>query len=286
MGKMQDLKRRIGVAFVAITLVTSLIFLSHLPLVNWILVLTVAGLAGVGVWEYANLAKAKGLNPASNMMIFFAVLEVIGFYISLAYPDLSKVALLIMVCGFISFFAVHFKNPTNALLQVATELCGVCYLAIPFSFMLAILHPLALGSDLQHGRYWLFYLIMTTKVTDIGGYFIGKLFGKHPLAPLLSPNKTVEGALGGLIFAMALSSAMSYLSCYFQIDSFNLNPFDAVWMGLIIGVLAQIGDLAESMLKRDAVVKDSNTLPGLGGVLDMVDSLIFTSPVVYFFIRS
>jgi phosphatidate cytidylyltransferase len=266
--------------------VAFLIFFSHQPIVNWILVLTVAGLAGVGVWEYAELAKAKGLELASKMMITVAISEVIAFYVSIAYPQWSKLALLIIVLGFISFFVVHFRKPSDALLRVATEFFGVCYLAVPFSFMLAILHPFSQYTHIEDGRWWLCYLIAVTKITDVGGYFIGKIFGKHPLAPHLSPKKTIEGAIGGLVFAVSLSALMSFLSQTYTFESFHLKWFDAIWIGCVIGILAQIGDLAESMLKRDAVVKDSNSLPGLGGVLDMVDSLMFTSPVVYFFIRS
>lgn len=285
MAKMKDLNQRVVVAFISIAIVALLIFFSHVPLVNWLLVLTVAGLAGIGVWEYAQLAKAKGLEPASKMMIAVAVSEVIAFYVSIAYPQWSKLALLIIVLGFISFFVAHFRKTSDALLHIATEFFGVCYLAIPFSFMLAILHPLSQHAPIENGRWWLFYLIVVTKITDVGGYFIGKIFGKHPLAPQLSPKKTIEGALGGWVFAISLSVAMSCLSEAYKIESFHLKLFDAIWIGAVIGLLAQIGDLAESMLKRDAFVKDSNSLPGFGGVLDMVDSLMFTSPVVYFFIR-
>jgi phosphatidate cytidylyltransferase len=285
MKKMADINQRIIVASIAITVVVLLIFFSHIPVVNWLLVLTAAALAGIGVWEYAQLAKAKGLNPAASLMIIVTVLEVLTFYVALTYPQLSKLSLLIIVLGFISFFVYHFRNPSNAIMHVAVELFGVCYLAIPFSFMLVILHPFSHNLHVQDGRWWLFYLIVVTKITDVGGYFVGKIFGKHALAPHLSPKKTIEGAIGGLVSAVVLSAAMSVLGRTFSISSFNLGLFDAIWMGVVIGILAQVGDLAESLLKRDAFVKDSNTLPGIGGILDLVDSLIFTSPVVYFFIR-
>jgi len=204
----------------------------------------------------------------------------------MAYPHLSKLSLLIMVLGFIAFFVAHFRRIENSLLDVAVELFGVCYLAIPLSFMLAILYPFYHGSVVQDGRWWLVYLVGVTKITDVGGYFIGKLFGKHPLAPQLSPKKTIEGAVGGFLFSVLLSIFMAFLAKSFNVSSFYLTFSNAIWMGMVIGILAQIGDLAESLLKRDAVVKDSNTLPGLGGVLDMLDSLLFTAPVVYFFIRS
>lgn len=270
---------RLWVSSIAISIAALLIGFAYTPGINVLLVLTIASLTGIGVWEYARLAKAKGLEPATKLMISVAILEVLAFYVSLAYPQWSQLALLMIVLGFISFFVVHFRNPENALLRVAVEFFSVCYVAIPFSFMMAILYP---RTDYGDGRWWLFYLIAVTKITDVGGYFVGKLFGKHPLAPYLSPRKTVEGALGGFCFATGLSM----LFCIWgRLVGWELSFWNAAWMGMVIGVLAQIGDLSESVLKRDASVKDSNTIPGIGGVLDLLDSILFTSPVVYFFIR-
>jgi phosphatidate cytidylyltransferase len=135
------------------------------------------------------------------------------------------------------------------------------------------------------GRWWLVYLLVVTKITDIGAYFIGRLWGKRRLAPVLSPKKTIEGAFGGFICAILGSLAMVYIGQEFAGKSFPLHPSDALWLGIVIGIFGQIGDLAESLLKRDAAAKDSNTLPGLGGILDMLDSLIFTAPIVYFYLR-
>ena len=278
--KINEFYHRLIFSAIAIFVVGLLVGLAYHPWVHVLLVFTMAVLTGIGVWEYAQLAHNKGIEPAKKLMIGVAILQVIAFYISLAYPEWSKLAFLIIVLGFISFFVAHFKNAENALLHVAVEFFGVCYLTIPFSFMLAILYP---KPEVEDGRWWLFYLIAITKVTDIGGYFIGKLFGKHLLAPQLSPKKTIEGGLGGLLFAVALSLGFATLG---RGVGWELSYWNATWLGMIIGILAQLGDLSESVLKRDASVKDSNVLPGVGGILDMVDSLLFTSPVVYFFIRA
>jgi phosphatidate cytidylyltransferase len=124
-----------------------------------------------------------------------------------------------------------------------------------------------------------------TKITDVGAYFVGRLWGKTKLSPTLSPKKTVEGAAAGFISAVIASILIHFAGRQFFNSHFGLSFVESIWLGMLIGVFGQIGDLAESLLKRDAVVKDSNTLPGLGGVLDMVDSLLFTAPIVYFFIR-
>lgn len=285
--KLTDLYQRLVASTSTALVVVLLIFFSFYPAINVLIVCVVAALAGVGVWEYARLVKAKGLKPAAKLMVAVAVCEVCAFYVSIAYPHWSKLALLIIILGFISFFIAHFKSPKEALLHVAVELFGVCYLAVPLSFMVAILHPFSphILAEKQDGRWWLFYLIAVTKVTDIGGYFVGKLLGKTPLAPQLSPHKTVEGAWGGFLSAVVLSVILARVGKILPLASFNLSLVHAIWMGMIIGVLAQVGDLAESLLKRDAAVKDSNSLPGVGGVLDLLDSLLFTTPVVYFFMR-
>ena len=279
-NRKSEFYQRLWVSSISISVVTFLVAFTYHPWANVLLILAIAALTGVGVWEYAQLAKAKGVQPATHLMIGVAVLEVLAFYISLAYPQWSKLALLTIILGFISFFIFHFRKPENALLNVAVELFGICYLAIPFSFILAILYP---RPEIPDGRWWLFYLIAVTKITDVGAYFVGKLFGKHPLAPHLSPRKTVEGAIGGFCFAVALSLVFCILG---RTVGWELSFWHATWLGMIIGILGQVGDLAESLLKRDASVKDSNKIPGIGGVLDLLDSVIFTSPVVYFFIRS
>jgi len=275
-----DFYNRLVVSSIAIGASAFLIGFAYNPWVNFFLVIVVALLTGIGVWEYAKLAEAKGIQPSKRLMITVAVLEVLAFYAALAFPEWSKYILPATVFGFISFFLAHFRTSENAIVHVAVGFFGVCYLVLPFGFMLAILYPPVGTGD---GRFWLLYLIAVTKVTDIGGYVFGKLLGKTPLAPHLSPNKTMEGSLGGLICAIALSMFLSSVS---DLMGTRLTLFNGIWLGLLIGIFAQLGDLAESVLKRDANVKDSNKIPGIGGVLDLVDSVLLTAPVVYFFIRS
>jgi len=275
-----ELYNRLFYYSIVIVIVGLLIGFAYHPTIKFVMIFAVAMLAGVGVWEYARLAQAKGIRPAKTLMIIVATVEVLTFYAALAYPEWSRVALPVAALAFISFFIVHFRKCENALVQVAVEFFGVCYLSIPFSFMLAILYPPVATED---GRFWLLYLIAVTKSTDVGGYFVGKLFGRRPLAPQLSPKKTIEGAIGGFCFAVILSLVFAFIS---RLVGSHLSYFGALWLGALVGVLAQIGDLAESILKRDALVKDSNSIPGIGGILDMVDSVLLTAPVVYFYIHS
>lgn len=278
-----DLSRRTLTASAAVAASIFLIAFSSHPLVALILVLTLAGLAAVGIWEYARLASSKGLSPALWLMIAIGVAEVFSFYITHKWTSLPELPIFVLAAGLGAFFLHHFRRSEDALLHVAVEFFGVIYLAVPLSYMLAILYPISEGMH-QDGRWWLIYLLLVTKITDIGAYFFGRLWGRHRLAPILSPKKTIEGAIAGFLCAVLLSLAMVFISREFSGDSFPLKLTDALWLGILIGIFGQIGDLAESLLKRDAVVKDSNTLPGLGGVLDMLDSLIFTAPIVYFYL--
>jgi phosphatidate cytidylyltransferase len=133
------------------------------------------------------------------------------------------------------------------------------------------------------GRWWIAYLLVVTKITDIGAYFAGSLWGRRKLAPNISPKKTIEGAIVGLACALTASFVFGLGIGY--TTSFRLGVFEWLFLGLILGVVGQFGDLSESLLKRDANKKDSNALPGLGGVLDSIDSILFNAPIIYIYLH-
>ena len=120
-------------------------------------------------------------------------------------------------------------------------------------------------------------VLIITKFGDIGAFLVGTRFGKKPLLPHVSPKKSIEGAAGGLIF--------SVLGAFISKSFFNLPYLQLFFIGIFLGILGQLGDLSESLVKRDCQVKDSgNLIPGMGGVLDLIDSLLFTAPAFYFYI--
>lgn len=142
---------------------------------------------------------------------------------------------------------------------------------------LGFLSSFVMGLRVQEGPWVVLLYIFTIKSSDTGAYFIGKLFGTHRLAPVISPKKTWEG-LGGAVFGGGLCA---YLFCLF---SGIMPPIQSVLFGAVLAVLGQISDLCESMLKRDAQQKDaSSSLPGFGGILDLIDSLLLPAPVAYLF---
>lgn len=145
--------------------------------------------------------------------------------------------------------------------------------------------PLLLGHliplrQLDHGQRWIFLALMVIMVCDTFAYFVGSQFGKHKLYPAVSPNKSIEGALGGLV-----GSVLAVLLAKYSFMSF-IGLTDGIMIGLLLGTAGQLGDLFESLLKRACKVKDSGTIiPGHGGLLDRLDSLLFAFPVVYYLAR-
>ncbi len=140
---------------------------------------------------------------------------------------------------------------------------------------------------LTDGRSWVFFILLTTVASDTTAFFIGRAVGRHKLAPQISPNKTWEGAIAGVIGAVIFSLLFPPTELFSLTNPLHiqgLNYGEALLLGALVSIFGQLGDLAESLLKRNAKVKDSsNLLPGHGGILDRLDSIIFASVVVYYF---
>lgn len=162
-------------------------------------------------------------------------------------------------------------NARDHLIGTALTLFSLFYISWFFSFFVK-LRLLANGANLVA------FLILITKITDIGAYVIGSCFGKTELIPRISPKKTREGTFGGIVLSVITSvTAGRFFTDFSFIHLFLL--------GSLLSILGQVGDLAESLIKRDCGVKDSGGyLPGIGGILDLIDSLLFTAPIFYFYV--
>ena len=164
--------------------------------------------------------------------------------------------------------AVRFGN-TGVITNCGTNLFAIIYLGLLSSFVL--------GVRIDFGLWPLLMFIFTVKSSDIGAYTIGKLFGKHKFSPKISPGKTWEGMAGAVIFAAVVGSIFAGVCGIMPVR------LGAVF-GSVFAFLGQLGDLAESMIKRDAARKDSaSSLPGFGGILDVIDSPLATAPFAYLF---
>jgi phosphatidate cytidylyltransferase len=144
-------------------------------------------------------------------------------------------------------------------------------------------YPFASGSPADAGKYFLLYFILITKFSDMGAYVVGSLIGRHKMIPRISPGKTWEGFAGAIVVSTAASVAFAH---FFGANMVGMTLLNAAILGVILSVTAVIGDLIESLFKREAGVKDSGKLfPGIGGILDLLDSLLFNAPIMYLYLR-
>lgn len=206
-----------------------------------------------------------------NRFLFYSFLVLI-FLLSTLFPQHAAVIF--------SFFAIcfclmnllmlyKFENLSALTTFQGKSILGFFYMGLLPSFALRIL-------DLPHGLIWFLTLLIVVFAGDIGGYCFGRLMGKTPLMPLISPKKTVEGAIGGLSFSLVAAGI-----CSIKLPHVPFIPL--LVLSLSASVVAQFGDLFESLLKRVADVKDSGTImPGHGGILDRIDGVLFASPVMMF----
>lgn len=235
---------------------------------TWIVGLIVAVFTVVGTMEFEKMLRKTGVELDLTWMIGAAVVLSLGAAF-LGGQGLTALTVVVFF-GFLFYYLVFF--PVAA--QKPLESAG--YAALGLMWVIWGLNHLTLLHGLDQGKWILFLMVLTIWISDTAAYFTGKRFGKRKLAPLVSPNKTWEGSIGGLIgaglFAAWFGSTL--------ID--GLNFFEGLLAGVLIAAAGQLGDLAESRLKRICDVKDSGTLlPGHGGVLDRVDGFLPAAPVAY-----
>lgn len=219
--------------------------------------------------EYVKILEHKGFYP--SLKVIWGAEIVIGIIAYLQRFDLS--ALVISFFSIISFMWVLFRGRQPYIANAATTVLGIIYCGW-FPLHLMFLRELS-SPKFDSGLGFVVMMFTAILLTDIGCYYAGRHLGKHKLAPVVSPNKTIEGSIGGIISAILGAVVVSFF--------IGFEWCWAVVVGLICTVFAQIGDLCESLIKRDAGVKDSgDSLPGHGGFLDRTDSFIFTIPVMYY----
>jgi phosphatidate cytidylyltransferase len=179
------------------------------------------------------------------------------------------------------FASIRDREPLQTL---AYTLFGLFWIAWMFSFVTKILFlpPRSVSGD-PTGQFYVLFLVAVTKFSDMGAYVFGSLFGKHAFVPHISPKKTWEGFAGALFASLLAAFGLHWLIPA-KLSAFS--NVDLAVLGLVLGFAAVIGDLAESIVKRSTQNKDSGAaLPGIGGTLDLIDSLLFTAPLLYFYMR-
>ncbi|CAN5565611.1 phosphatidate cytidylyltransferase [soil metagenome] len=244
----------------------------------------------IALWEFYGMLDHKGLpNFKITAMICGAAMLIGSFYYFSHYGparsyDYEMAVLLFFLLTVFTRQMFDGLRDDAPLRTMAYTLFGLLYVLWLFNFITKIVYvtPRAPNGAVT-GQFYVFYCIAITKFSDMGAYLTGSLIGRHPLIPHISPKKTWEGFLGALAFSLLASVG------FFALMPGRLSVLTwthAVVLGLLLGFAAVIGDLAESIVKRSTGVKDSgNMLPGIGGALDLVDSLLFTAPLLFFYLR-
>ncbi|GDX08315.1 hypothetical protein LBMAG57_00860 [Verrucomicrobiota bacterium] len=254
-------------------------------------VLLISGLGLVGLLEYYLMLDAKKLPNFKMFGLFCGALMLGGSFYLLGWRRLAPDALYNFEIGaLLLFMLVVFARQMFVrvvelvpLETMALTLFGLFYVPWPFSFVAKIVYLTPRINGDPTGHWYVLFLVLVTKFSDMGAYLTGSLIGKHPLVPHISPKKTWEGFFGALAFSVGGGCGLVALMPKHL--SF-LNQTHAVILGLILGFAAIVGDLAESLLKRSCGAKDSGKfLPGIGGALDLIDSILFTAPMMFFYLR-
>ena len=288
--------------------------------VGWFLFLTAIGAVMVGGFvfplilgyacfrggnEFVAMARAKGYKPSANivggMIIAFFALTAIP-HISFLDLDLPRdfaithfpILFTFGICISFVRLLLRSEKPTATIADIASTIMGFIYVGwMPAHLvLLRDLSPLGVehvANPLQQpGLAYLWLSFFVIFGTDVAAYYCGKKFGKHKLYPEVSPKKTVEGSIGGLVASIILATIVVYLAdnYVFPNPPFLSNLVHAPLLGLVVSLAAQLGDLCESLMKRDAGLKDSsNAIPGHGGFLDRGDSMLFGGPIAYYWIK-
>jgi phosphatidate cytidylyltransferase len=278
-----ELSKRVAVAAVGIPLVTLALYVG-----GWILGALVAAAAAVAANEFYRLAEARGVRPfsmlgaaAAGALVLLAAAGPTPAQLGPLFMGVTSIVTLLSLAG-----AVWLRWPGGEpMAAVSVTVAGVLYTGGTLAFV-PLLRALTSSVPGAAAGPWaamafVFLPLLTTWVGDTSAYFAGRAWGKAKLAPNVSPGKTVVGAVAGLIGSTAVAVALS-ATVLGELPVVGVGLLTAAWIGLLLGAAGQLGDLTESMLKREAGVKDSGkVLPGHGGMLDRIDSLLFSVPTAW-----
>ncbi|MBC8180805.1 phosphatidate cytidylyltransferase [candidate division KSB1 bacterium] len=268
----KSLGSRILVAIFGAPLIIFLILNGGIAFAVLILIINLAA-----QYEFYKLTEHKGMLPIKILGLAGTVIITFSFY----KYGIEKLWLIVLILFYLILLTELFRNKSSATLNIASTTWGLFYPAVFFGFMILLRElPNEIGMEYAVGGRWILLMLICIWICDTAAYFIGKAIGKHKLFARVSPNKTIEGAVAGLLFSLITG----YIFHLTYINSLTL--LQCMVIALIAGTFGQVGDLLESLFKRDAEVKDSSSiLPGHGGMLDRFDAPIFAAPVVYLYLR-
>jgi phosphatidate cytidylyltransferase len=235
------------------------------------------------VWEFYVICEAKGLRTYKVWGVVGAVAMISGSWFFFQRHDFIQLSydfdIFILLLFALGVFVRQFPQKLNpqGIETMAVTFFGLIYVAWLGNFITRI------NFANPHGRYFVMLLVVVTKFTDMGAYLVGSTIGRHKMIPRISPKKTWEGTVGGIAFAVGGAFLCRWVM---PGEMAVLSNQQAIVIGVLLGAAAVLGDLAESLIKREAGVKDSShVLPGHGGALDLIDSFLFTAPLLYVYMR-
>lgn len=227
----------------------------------------------IALWEYYGIVFSKSAKTIYCFPVFIGLISCPAILWGACQGNAGSVIFFLVgniVCSGI-YAVLRFKTRPDVLENITKQVQGVVYIPVIFAL-------LAIVRSMPDGGHWVLFILVTVFAGDTGALYIGTYFGKHKLSPSVSPNKTIEGALGGLAASLVGGMAVKFILLADLPVGFSL------LFCLLCGLFGQIGDLFESALKRASGIKDSGAiLPGHGGILDRVDAILFAAPVAYLF---
>jgi len=261
---------RILVAILAIPVLLGLTYLGKIPFLAFTIAI---GLASY--FEFSKIVTKKNIFICNGVGFFSVIALILN-----SYFNLFSYNVFFLILFPILLLIELFRNKESAINNISANLLAIFYTGFFTSTIISIREFYSNSpNEYIYGGYIIISILITLWMTDSAAYFIGTAFGKHKLFPRVSPKKSWEGAIAGFIFA-----AISLITLKFVLLTF-LNWIDIFAFTIIIGIFGQIGDLIESLIKRDANVKDSsNLIPGHGGIFDRFDSLLFSAPIIYLYL--
>ena len=286
--KTQVFLRRLASTVVLWTGILAAMFSSHQYIADGVFAFLIAFLALTGLLEFYGLARKRGLPCFKVSGVIGGLLLMCGTFAHLhgwlgisnspaRVNDFETSFLILFVLG-LCLRQLMSRDNTAGLTAIAVTLLGLMY--VPW--LLTFIQKINFFPGVE-GRYFLLYFILLTKFSDMGAYVLGSLIGRHKMIPRISPGKTWEGFAGAVLASTGGSVAYVH---YFGGHLAGMNVYHAIVLGVILSVTAVIGDLIESLFKRECGAKDSgNVLPGIGGILDLLDSLLFNAPIMYLYLR-
>lgn len=267
------------------------LFSSNRFISDYVFMVLILFLAVTGLIEFYGLVEKRNLVCFKGWGIFGGILLMLGTFLNLTghigtssniggpsrVNDFENTFIILFVLGLCvrQFFS---KSNTAGILAISTTLFGLMY--VPW--LLNFIQKINFFPKIE-GHYYLLYFMLITKFSDTGAYSVGSLIGKHKMIPRISPGKTWEGFAGAIIVSTLASLVFTHFLGH---KMYGMNWKHAIVLGVLLSVSAVVGDLIESLFKREAGVKDSGQFfPGIGGILDLLDSILFNAPLMYLYLR-